>query len=90
MAKRHIYADAADPPTIAEFWAAALGYELPEPPSGFATWDDFNAYLEERCRDRQADVLRGHKEAIGGRLLSVSIWEGPDNRVDLMLSDDTR
>ena len=34
----------------------------------FATWDDFNAYLEERCRDRQADVLRGHKETIGGRL----------------------
>jgi transposase len=37
----------------------------------FATWDDFNAYLEERCRARQADVLRGHKETIGDRL-------GPD------------
>ena len=34
----------------------------------FATWDDFNAWLEEQCRKRQADVLRGHSETIGERL----------------------
>jgi transposase len=34
----------------------------------FATWDDFNAWLEEQCRKRQADVLRGHGETIGKRL----------------------
>ena len=34
----------------------------------FATWDDFNAWLEEQCRRRQADVLRGHSETIGQRL----------------------
>ena len=28
----------------------------------FATWDAFNAYLEEQCRKRQADTLRGQSE----------------------------
>ena len=34
----------------------------------FASWDDFNAWLEEQCRKRQADILRGHTETIGQRL----------------------
>ncbi|MEO1200836.1 MAG: IS21 family transposase [Pseudomonadota bacterium] len=34
----------------------------------FASWDEFNAWLEERCRKRQADTLRGHGETIGRRL----------------------
>lgn len=31
--------DAADPARVAEFWAAALGYELQAPPPGFDTWE---------------------------------------------------
>jgi transposase len=34
----------------------------------FATWEDFNAWLEEQCRRRQAQILRGHAETIGARL----------------------
>ncbi len=34
----------------------------------FATWDEFNAWLEEQCRKRLANVLRGHGETIGQRL----------------------
>ena len=34
----------------------------------FASWDEFNTWLEERCRKRQADILRGHGETIGQRL----------------------
>ena len=34
----------------------------------FADWDAFNDYLEEQCRERQADILRGHKISIGERL----------------------
>ena len=34
----------------------------------FATWDQFNAYLEEQCRLRQSDRLRGESETIGERL----------------------
>jgi hypothetical protein len=33
--------DCADPDLMARFWAAALGYELAPPPTGFATWQDF-------------------------------------------------
>jgi hypothetical protein len=35
-----------------------------------------------------ADDLAPGYEEIGGRLLSVSIWEGPENRVDLILDTD--
>jgi transposase len=34
----------------------------------FASWEDFNIWLEAQCRKRQADVLRGHTETIGARL----------------------
>ena len=34
----------------------------------FATWDDFNAWLEEQCGKRHGDILRGHAETIGQRL----------------------
>jgi Glyoxalase-like domain len=35
--------DCADPARLAEFWAAALGYTLQDPPPGFATWPEFLA-----------------------------------------------
>ncbi len=34
----------------------------------FASWDAFNADLEAQCRNRQNEILRGHKETIGERL----------------------
>jgi len=34
----------------------------------FPSWEAFNAWLEEQCRKRQGDVLRGHTETIGTRL----------------------
>ena len=36
--------------------------------SRFASFEAFNEYLEQRCRERQGDVLRGHRESIGERL----------------------
>ena len=33
--------DCADPDRLARFWVAVLGYEIPDPPEGFATWDDW-------------------------------------------------
>jgi hypothetical protein len=32
--------DAADPRGLADFWAAALGYQIEAPPEGFSTWDE--------------------------------------------------
>ena len=34
----------------------------------FPSWEGFNTWLEEQCRKRQSDVLRGHIETIGQRL----------------------
>ena len=34
----------------------------------FPTWDAFNAWLEEQCKNRQNDKLRGERETIGERL----------------------
>ena len=38
------------------------------PIPSFPDWDAFNDHLEEQCRKRQRDVLRGHKAGIGERL----------------------
>jgi len=35
----------------------------------FDSWDAFNARLEDQCRKRQRDVLRGHRKSIGERLV---------------------
>ncbi len=46
MAVRYqLVIDCTDPDLLARFWAAALGYELEPPPSGFATWDDWRRDL---------------------------------------------
>jgi hypothetical protein len=33
--------DTAEPDAQAQFWAAALGYKLQDPPQGFETWEAF-------------------------------------------------
>jgi hypothetical protein len=35
----------------------------------FETWEAFNLWLEEQCRKRQSDKLRGESETIGERLV---------------------
>jgi hypothetical protein len=37
--------DCAEPERVARFWCEVLGYVLPPPPTGFATWDDFDRAL---------------------------------------------
>ena len=39
----------------------------------------------ERIAEVLADRLQPAVEELGGRLLTVSVWEGPENRVDLNL-----
>lgn len=49
--------DAADPARLAEFWAAALGYRIPEPPPPHASWDDWaraQGIPEDRMNDASA------------------------------------
>jgi hypothetical protein len=37
--------DCADPERVARFWCEVLGYVVPPPPEGFATWGDFDRSL---------------------------------------------
>jgi 6-pyruvoyl-tetrahydropterin synthase len=39
----------------------------------------------ERVAEVIAEALEAEVTALGGRLLMVSVWEGPENRVDLRL-----
>lgn len=39
--KIQVVIDCADPASLAEFWAHALDYQIPDPPGDFATWPDF-------------------------------------------------
>jgi len=36
-----VVTDCADPARLAEFWAAALGYKIQDPPTGFDSWESF-------------------------------------------------
>ena len=44
----------------------------------------------ERVAEVLAERLAPDYTKIGGQLLSVSVWEGPDNRVDLILDTNAR
>ena len=51
--------DAHHPPTVAGFWAAALGYVVQPPPPGYDSWPAFLAELgvpEDRWESRSAVV----------------------------------
>lgn len=53
-------------------WSAIPAATSMVPVPRFVSWASFNAYLEEQCRKRQADVLRGQSETIGNA--SCEIW----------------
>ena len=77
--------DAADPMTVAEFWAEALGYIVQPPPEGFDSWDAFadSAGIPEEDRDNLAAVV--DPDGAGPRLLFQKVPEGKavKNRVHL-------
>ncbi|MGY0234438.1 VOC family protein [Longispora urticae] len=55
--------DCGDPGRLVDFWAAALGYRVQDPPEGHATWRDFYLSVgvpaaelgEGECADRIVD-----------------------------------
>jgi hypothetical protein len=77
--------DAADPMSVAEFWAAALGYIVQPPPEGFDTWDDFADSVGIPEEDRGSLAAAIDPDEIGPRLLFQKVPEGKavKNRVHL-------
>jgi hypothetical protein len=79
--------DCAEPDRLARFWADALGYRMPDPPSGFATWDAFldSIGVPEDQRDSASAVE--DPEGTGPRLFFQRVPESKTvkNRVHLDL-----
>ena len=77
--------DCADPGTVAEFWVAALGYELQAPPPPFASWDEALEawHVPPDQRNNASAVV--DPEAKGPRLFFQKVPEGKEikNRVHL-------
>jgi len=75
--------DCADPERVARFWCEVLGYVVPPPPEGFATWADFDRSLPA---ERQgAGFACGDPTGVGPRLYFQRVPEGKivKNRVHL-------
>jgi hypothetical protein len=66
--------DCAQPDRVARFWCEVLGYVVPPPPQGFATWEDFDSALPP---DRQGSAFACIDPAgVGPRLFFQRVPEG--------------
>jgi Glyoxalase-like domain len=75
--------DCAEPERVARFWCEVLGYVVPPPPEGFASWDDVDRALPpERQGSWFACV---DPSGVGPRLFFQRVPEGKvvKNRVHL-------
>src|SRR5690349_15629888 len=75
--------DCAEPERVARFWCEVLGYVVPAPPEGFATWDEYERSLPP---DQQgASFACMDPTGVGPRLYFQRVPEGKvvKNRVHL-------
>ncbi|GAA2611765.1 VOC family protein [Streptomyces axinellae] len=75
--------DCAEPERVARFWCEVLGYVVPPPPEGFASWDEFDRSLPA---ERQgASFACVDPSGAGPRLYFQRVPEGKvaKNRVHL-------
>ncbi|MFD6179860.1 VOC family protein [Streptomyces goshikiensis] len=66
--------DCAEPERVARFWCEVLGYVVPPPPEGFATWDDYNASLAPERQD--AWCACADPTGVGPRMYFQRVPEG--------------
>ncbi len=75
--------DCAEPERVARFWCEVLGYVVPPPPEGFASWEEFDNSLPA---DRQGSSFACvDPNGVGPRLFFQRVPEGKQvkNRVHL-------
>jgi hypothetical protein len=65
--------DCAEPERVARFWCEVLGYVVPPPPEGYATWDEFDHTPPERQGSTSACV---DPSGAGPRLFFQRVPEG--------------
>ena len=75
--------DCADPERVGRFWCEVLGYVLPPPPEGFASWSEFERTLPEQYQGSAFACI--DPEGVGPRLYFQRVPEGKvaKNRVHL-------
>src|SRR3954451_23125130 len=75
--------DCADPERLARFWCEVLGYVVPPPPEGFATWDDAERSLPPEQQGSAFACI--DPSGVRPRLLFLRVPEGKvvKNRVHL-------
>ena len=85
MSEIQVTFDCADPGAVATFWAAALGYRMPAPPGGFASWDQALEALGVPPERRNDASAVEDPEGRGPRLFFQRVPEGKQvkNRVHL-------
>jgi catechol 2,3-dioxygenase-like lactoylglutathione lyase family enzyme len=66
--------DCADPERVARFWCEVLGYAVPPPPEGFATWADHERTLP--ADDRESSFACLDPCGLGSRLFFQRVPEG--------------
>jgi hypothetical protein len=85
MSEIQVTFDCADPAAVATFWAEALGYRMPGPPGGFASWDQALEALGVPPERRNDASAVEDPEGRGPRLFFQRVPEGKQvkNRVHL-------
>ena len=75
--------DCADPERLARFWCEVLGYAVPPPPEGFASWDEFDRSLPPEHQGTAYACV--DPSGVGPRLFFQKVPEGKvvKNRVHL-------
>ncbi|MGC4998373.1 MULTISPECIES: VOC family protein [unclassified Streptomyces] len=75
--------DCADPERVARFWCEVLGYVVPPPPEGFATWDEYTGSLPPE--EQGAGFVCMDPTGVGPRMYFQRVPEGKvvKNRVHL-------
>jgi hypothetical protein len=75
--------DCADPERVAQFWCEVLGYVVPPPPVGFASWNEFESSLPSE--QQGAAFACVDPSGVGPRLFFQRVPEGKvvKNRVHL-------
>jgi glyoxalase superfamily protein len=75
--------DCAEPERVARFWCEVLGYVVPQPPEGFATWGDYERTLPPERQGSAFAIV--DPTGVGPRLFFQRVPEGKvvKNRVHL-------
>src|SRR5436305_15126213 len=66
--------DCAEPERVACFWCEVLGYVVPPPPEGFATWHDFDRALPPEHQGSAFACI--DPNGVGPRLFFQRVPEG--------------